>query len=385
VGNGSTTGAISGNVVDNALLKFNRSDSLAFSGGISGTGTVTHAGSGTLVLSGASSYAGATTVNGGGILSVGSSSNLGSSSNTLVLDNGTLKTTGGFSSSRKITIGASGGTINSNGFDTSWGDLDPGNFTKTGTGKVSVRSLNALAVTVSGGTLAVKDRATTGGNQPARMISLNLGPTGSETGILDLNDNDLVVNYTGSSPWSTINQYVLDGFSGTGGITSSVRANAPGGSPAAATILITFDNNDAGGAITEWPPASGITVDTTTVIGKYTYLGDVNLDGQVTGDDISIVNSLMGTDLSASNTPQSLWWQLGDVNFDGLVTGDDYSQVSSFLGDGLGSPLTSATSATSALTTVPEPQVLALAAMAMLTTRRRRKRQPDDQPCARAE
>ena len=65
VGAGSTTGSISGNVVNNATLQFNRSDDLGFSGAISGTGAVTKLGAGTLTLSGAGSYAGATTVSAG--------------------------------------------------------------------------------------------------------------------------------------------------------------------------------------------------------------------------------------------------------------------------------------------------------------------------------
>ncbi len=38
VGNGSTTGSISGNVTDNGTLAFDRSDSVTFGGVISGTG-----------------------------------------------------------------------------------------------------------------------------------------------------------------------------------------------------------------------------------------------------------------------------------------------------------------------------------------------------------
>ncbi len=38
VGNGSTTGGISGNVTDNGTLAFDRSDSATFGGVVSGTG-----------------------------------------------------------------------------------------------------------------------------------------------------------------------------------------------------------------------------------------------------------------------------------------------------------------------------------------------------------
>ena len=53
VGNGGTSGAIgSGPVTDNSALVWDRSDSVMFSGGITGTGQVVQAGSGMLTLSG---------------------------------------------------------------------------------------------------------------------------------------------------------------------------------------------------------------------------------------------------------------------------------------------------------------------------------------------
>ena len=44
VGNGGTTGSIAGNVIDNAVLAFNRTDSVTYGGVVSGTGTLTQAG-----------------------------------------------------------------------------------------------------------------------------------------------------------------------------------------------------------------------------------------------------------------------------------------------------------------------------------------------------
>src|SRR5262249_1201215 len=53
LGNGGTTGSVTGNIVNNAALTFNRSDALTYAGVISGTGTVTNSGAGTLTLTGA--------------------------------------------------------------------------------------------------------------------------------------------------------------------------------------------------------------------------------------------------------------------------------------------------------------------------------------------
>ena len=47
IGNGGATGSVAGNIVDNAALVFNRTDTLTFAGAISGTGSLTQAGTGT--------------------------------------------------------------------------------------------------------------------------------------------------------------------------------------------------------------------------------------------------------------------------------------------------------------------------------------------------
>ena len=53
---------------NNATLAFNRSDTLSFSGNISGTGGLTKLGAGTLTLTGANTYSGLTRVNGGSLV-----------------------------------------------------------------------------------------------------------------------------------------------------------------------------------------------------------------------------------------------------------------------------------------------------------------------------
>jgi outer membrane autotransporter protein len=65
LGIGGASGSILGDVVDNGVLAFNRSDTFMFTGGISGTGGVVQFGTGTTVLTAASTYTGPTLVNGG--------------------------------------------------------------------------------------------------------------------------------------------------------------------------------------------------------------------------------------------------------------------------------------------------------------------------------
>jgi len=65
LGNGGTTRSLVGNITNNGVLAFNRSNDLTFGGMISGTGSVQQLGSGATLLRGANTYTGATTVNAG--------------------------------------------------------------------------------------------------------------------------------------------------------------------------------------------------------------------------------------------------------------------------------------------------------------------------------
>jgi autotransporter-associated beta strand protein len=66
IGNGGTSGAVSGNIANNGTLVFNRSDYLSYAGEITGGGQVTKLGAGTLELAGSSlNFTGSTTVSAG--------------------------------------------------------------------------------------------------------------------------------------------------------------------------------------------------------------------------------------------------------------------------------------------------------------------------------
>jgi hypothetical protein len=130
---------------------------------------------------------------------------------------------------------------------------------------------------------------------------------------LDLSNNDLIWDYTGDSPFLTARGYVATGRTGVSGITSSTSTGK--------TILAIVDNAIYGR--TSW---NGQEVDDTTLIGKYTYYGDSNLDGKVTGDDYVAIDSNLGK-IDAQ-------WIHGDFNFDSRTSGDDYVSIDANLGLG---------------------------------------------------
>ena len=116
LGNGGTTGGITGDVVNDGVLAFDRSDEVTFASLIFGTGGVDQIGAGTTILTGANSYAGTTTVNGGTLLINGDQS--GATGLTSVASGATL---GGI------------GTIGGNVTVATGGILAPGDGTGPGT------------------------------------------------------------------------------------------------------------------------------------------------------------------------------------------------------------------------------------------------------------
>ena len=122
LGNGGSTGWLSGNIVDNGLLVFDRSDSAAsFSGAISGSGSVQQAGSGTLLFGGTNTFTG-TTILSAGILKLGNATALQSS--TVVPSGGTLNlnsfsaTLGGLGGSGTLPLSNGTLTVGGNGSST---------------------------------------------------------------------------------------------------------------------------------------------------------------------------------------------------------------------------------------------------------------------------
>jgi autotransporter-associated beta strand protein len=116
VGSGGTTGALSGNVVDNGTLVFNRSNSLTYSGAISGAGALIKNGSGALTLSGNnSSFTGATTVN-SGVLIVSNAAALGTGNAAVSLEAGAeLRTTGTISLPNLLQFDGNNAVLSTNG------------------------------------------------------------------------------------------------------------------------------------------------------------------------------------------------------------------------------------------------------------------------------
>jgi fibronectin-binding autotransporter adhesin len=144
IGNGSTTGSLgSGDVINNSILTFNRSDDVTVSNAISGSGVLTKLASNTLTLTGSNSY-GNTTIS-AGALQVGSGSAAGSLGTGAVTNNSSLI----FNRSDDVVlanpISGSGG------------------LTKLGAGKLTLTANNSYGTTtITAGTLQIGNAGSTG-------------------------------------------------------------------------------------------------------------------------------------------------------------------------------------------------------------------------------
>ena len=148
LGNGGTTGSITGDVTDNGVLAFDRSDSVTFAGAISGTGGVTQIGTGTTILTGNNTYSGGTTIS-AGTLQAGSATGLSPNSeftvNSILDLHGFNSTIGSLSGTGTVlNNGATAAALtvgNDNASSTFSGVLENGTsalqLTKSGTGTLT--------------------------------------------------------------------------------------------------------------------------------------------------------------------------------------------------------------------------------------------------------
>ena len=120
---------------------------------------------------------------------------------------------------------------------------------------------------------------------------------------------------------------------------------------------------------------SGTPVDSTTLLLKYTYYGDANMDGRINADDFALIDRGFAKHLTG--------WTNGDFNYDNSVTPADYLLIDRVFAQQSG-PLSPSFLAmresqfgdayvSQLLASVPEPSSLTclLAGLAFLTRRRR--------------
>jgi lysophospholipase L1-like esterase len=208
------------------------------------------------------------------------------------------------------------------------GDMSSAPFaslTKAGRGELAVKHVRAASLNITGGTVRVVANGADSGVSYFGGLTIDRAAGGA----LDLMDNDLVLGYSGASPFTTIRDLVLAGYSAIPDSTKTGIISSTGQAERGERILAVFDNAIV--KMAEWPPGSGRTIGQNSIVGCFTFLGDTNLDGAVTPQDYTAVDSNLGL-MSAGG----FGWFLGDANADGRVTAQDYSVIDASLGMGQG-------------------------------------------------
>jgi hypothetical protein len=169
-----------------------------------------------------------------------------------------------------------------------------------------------------------------------RVIFTDFVGVGGEGGAINLNNNDMIVNYTGASELGNVKSMLAGGYAGGAwngiGINSASAAADPThrtalGYSEASTIL-----GPGGGVF------SGQTVDSTAILIKYTWYGDANLSGDV--DTVDFNN------LAANFSKTSRIWDQGDFVFGFDVDTVDFNLLAANFGNtGLGPAAASASRA----------------------------------------
>jgi hypothetical protein len=136
-----------------------------------------------------------------------------------------------------------------------------------------------------------------------------------------MHNNDLVVDYAGDSVGDSVigawNGSSYDGITGmiaSGRIRSTTALENAQGTTALAV-------GEAAGTLFLAPGETRLwndqTVDATSVLVKYSYVGDANLDGALDGADYGIIDNYV-------QFPGTGGYANGDFNHDGVIDGADY-------------------------------------------------------------
>jgi hypothetical protein len=187
-------------------------------------------------------------------------------------------------------------------------------------------------------------------------------------GILDLENNNLIVRTGAVGTWNGTNYTGIQGYVQTGlyngangywdgpGINSSTAANHPN----TLTAVGVLDNALAG--YTDWPPLEPVAgLSGTEILVKYTWWGDSDLNGIIDAIDYSLIDGGFGAQLKD--------WVNGDYSYDGVIDAIDYSLIDAAFGGQTG-PLSPAGAAQA----VPEPNAIVLASLGLLALVGRRRK-----------
>jgi autotransporter-associated beta strand protein len=285
-----TTGNLIGNVTNNGQVIFGRSDAVAYTGTVSGTGALTVA-SGRAVLTGSNNYSGGTTINSGAILQVGNGGTTGSV-NGNILDNGQLVFNRSDSGIYSGTISGSGGFVLAGGAALTL----TGNNTYSG------------ATTIVTSTLQVGSGGTNG--------SLGSGVV-NNGGLLSFNRSDAITISNAIGGSGGVTQLGSGTLSLTGSNTYTGATNVNAGTLlVSGTLASSSGVNVASGATLS---GSGTVANTSLASGGILAPGNGGLGALAIAGDLTLASGSV-TNIDVSSSASDLLSVNGAASLDGILT-----------------------------------------------------------------
>ena len=408
-------------------------DGLILDGNSSSVGLVlASTNTGSLGLNGTfNSYTGGTTIN-GGTLAISDDSTLGDPNGSVTFGGGNLVVSSGISTNRPITVNSAGGTIDiasgtmltvtgSNSTNWTGGTLsivDAGTLAfSRSSSTVSVVPNSTLAVStlstvtvdasqqdpftdsttpinhvaiVNNGTFSVTNGNATiarhtgtgtfsiTGGANAQIAASGLGNSAGDLSIdtgssshLDLTNNALAIGQTALSSIKAfiISGYAIDSWNGTGINCSTAAAVAGDSTNLHKTGLGYAQASTIGAGSTFF----GQPINSSSVLVRYTFLGDANLDGTVNALDFNALANNYG---NASNPN----WVQGNFDYNTTVDSNDFALLAANYGQAMPSSGEAAPmamfapqSSQSLGALVPEPGVMPVIGLLSFVLRRRRR------------
>jgi hypothetical protein len=187
----------------------------------------------------------------------------------------------------------------------------------TYTGSTKVMSANTLVVNTRVGTGAlIADNGTVTLTQGNGLTQKVASVSVANNGIVDLNDNDMIVTSSTYNDVKTLIAAARNGglWDGSGLTSTTARNASPKITNLGAVTGAQFHQAAGAGAL-----FNGQAVADTDVLVKYTYNGDTDLNGVVNFDDYARTDS-------GFNGGGSTWFA-GDFDYNGIVNFDDYSLI----------------------------------------------------------
>jgi len=223
-----------------------------YAGVISGTGAVVVT-TGRQTLTGTNTFSGGITGNAGAVLVAGADLNLGAAGGAVALNGAELEYSAGFSdSTRAVTLGAAGGTVDTAGNNSTLNGVigGAGALTKIGAGTLTLAGTNTFTggLNIEGGTLQVG-------------ADLNLGPAGNAIAFDNDAELQISASFVDSTRGITLN---TDGAGADGGTVDTNGSNL--------TLAGVIADGGAAGSLTK------IGAGTLTLTGVNTFSGGLNLN-----------------------------------------------------------------------------------------------------------